>query len=149
MRSLPIRDTDVLSGLVFTGIGLGVAYASISYDIGNVARMGPGFFPLILGLLLAALGIAIAARGFANPTNNLHIERLRPIIAIGLSLVAFGWILTRFGFAPALLLACLISMAAIARTSVKELLLLPVILCIFCSLVFIYGLGLTIPLVKW
>lgn len=149
MRHSPISNIDVLSGLIFTGLGAGVFYISTAYDFGTIARMGPGFFPRVLGALLAVLGVIIAARGFVAPGAKLQIERLRPIIAIGLSLVAFGWIIPRFGFAPALMASCLLAMMAIPRPSWKEMALLPVLLCCFCSIVFIYGLGLAIPLAKW
>lgn len=149
MKISPINDVDVLSGLIFTGLGAGVLYVSTAYDFGTIARMGPGFFPRVLGALLAVLGLIVAVRGFAAPRAKLQIERLRPIAAIGGSLVAFGWIVPRFGFAPALIASCLLAMTAIPRSSWKELVLLPTLLCIFCSLVFIYGLGLAIPLAKW
>lgn len=149
MRLSPINDVDVLSGIIFAGLGAGVVYVSTNYDFGTVARMGPGFFPRVLGTLLALLGVVIAARGLAAPRAKLKIERLRPIVAIGGSLVAFGWILPRFGFVPALVSACLLAMAAIQRSSLKEMALLPIILSVFCSIVFIYGLGLAIPLAKW
>lgn len=149
MRLSPINDIDVLNGLIFAGLGGGVVYVSTSYDFGTVARMGPGFFPRVLGVLLIGLGIVIASRGFLTPRAKLTIERLRPIFAIGGSLIAFGWILPRFGFVPALIASCLLAMAAIQRSSLKEMVLLPLVLCVFCSLVFIYGLGLAIPLAKW
>ncbi|MCR6732808.1 MAG: tripartite tricarboxylate transporter TctB family protein [Afipia sp.] len=149
MRLSPINDVDVLSGLIFAGLGAGVVYVSASYDFGTVARMGPGFFPRVLGVLLTGLGIVIAARGFMKPRAKLTIERLRPIFAIGGSLIAFGWILPRLGFVPALIASCLLAMAAIQRSSLKEMVFLPLLLCVFCSLVFIYGLGLAIPLAKW
>ncbi len=149
MNVSSFRDTDVLSGVLFTGLGLAVAYASSKYDVGSVARMGPGFFPLLLGIILAAIGVTIAIRGVASPSTAFHVERIRPIVAIGLSLVAFGWVITRFGFAPALLSGCLLAMAAIPRTSRIEFVLVPLLLCAFCSFVFIYGLGLPIPLAKW
>lgn len=149
MKFTPIQDANVLSGLIFTGVGVGVVIASMDYDFGSVARMGPGFFPRVLGVVLTALGIVIAVRGFASPRSTFHIERVRPIAAIGGSLALFAWVAPRFGFAPALLGACLLSMLAIPRPSIKELVLVPVVLCAFCSLVFIYGLGLAIPIAKW
>lgn len=149
MRPSPINDVDVLSGTIFTGLGVGVLYVSTSYDFGTIARMGPGFFPRVLGALLAVLGLIIAARGFVAPRAKLQIERLRPIVAIGGSLVAFGWIIPRFGFAPAVIVSCLLGMAATQRSSIREIVFLPILLCAFCSIVFIYGIGLAIPLAKW
>ena len=50
---------DFFSGLMFMGVGLAFAIGATNYNIGNGARMGPGYFPLILGILLAILGATI------------------------------------------------------------------------------------------
>jgi hypothetical protein len=47
---------DFFSGLMFTGVGAAFALGATSYTVGNGARMGPGYFPLMLGILLAILG---------------------------------------------------------------------------------------------
>ena len=47
---------DFFSGLVFTLIGASFAYGATSYNIGTAARMGPGYFPLLLGVILALIG---------------------------------------------------------------------------------------------
>ena len=47
---------DVLAGLTFIGFGLAFAAGATAYDIGDPVRMGPGFFPLVVGGLLAILG---------------------------------------------------------------------------------------------
>ena len=56
------RDTrDLVGGLALTVIGLFAAYyAHEHYEIGNLRRMGPGFFPVSLGLTLAVLGVLVA-----------------------------------------------------------------------------------------
>ena len=50
---------SVLSGLTFLAIGSAFALGALSYAVGNAARMGPGLFPLLLGVILALLGLAI------------------------------------------------------------------------------------------
>lgn len=47
---------DFLSGLMFTAVGIAFAVGATNFDIGGAARMGPGYFPLLLGILLAILG---------------------------------------------------------------------------------------------
>src|SRR5687767_1556506 len=51
---------DVLAGVAFVGFGLAFAVGALAYDIGDPVRMGPGFFPLVVGVLLAILGVLIA-----------------------------------------------------------------------------------------
>ena len=47
---------DFFSGLMFLVVGVGFAWGATTYNIGEGARMGPGYFPLMLGILLAAIG---------------------------------------------------------------------------------------------
>ena len=47
---------DFFSGLMFLIVGGGFAYGATSYSIGTAARMGPGYFPLLLGVILSILG---------------------------------------------------------------------------------------------
>ena len=67
---------DFVSGLMFTAIGAGFAWNSaLSYDIGSASQMGPGYFPLVLGLVLVLLGGFIMF--FARPEQRADvIERL-------------------------------------------------------------------------
>ena len=57
---------DRLAGLVFVGFGLAFALGALTYDVGSTLRMGPGYFPLVLGGLLVVLGGVIAVRGFVE-----------------------------------------------------------------------------------
>lgn len=57
-RVKPKRET--WAGVTMIGIGLIVIFESMSYNIGDAARMGPGYFPLLLGILLGVLGVIIA-----------------------------------------------------------------------------------------
>lgn len=61
-------EKDFFSGLMFASVGVAFAWGAASYKIGDGARMGPGYFPLILGVLLAVLGIAIAAQALVVPS---------------------------------------------------------------------------------
>ena len=56
---------DFFSGLMFLVVGTGFALGSTSYNIGTGARMGPGYFPLMLGILLAVMGVVITAKSFS------------------------------------------------------------------------------------
>ena len=142
-------DSDVLSGCVFMTIGTAAIVAGRNYELGSLSRMGPGFFPLLLGGLLFIIGAVIGGRGLASPRATFAVERFLPIFAIAGSLVAFGLTIPRFGFAAAIAIACAIAMAATNRSSVLERVVLPIELCVFCSLVFIRGIGLAVPLFKW
>src|SRR5690606_15795292 len=59
------NQQDFWAGVMFTLIGVLFAFFSTSYEVGTAARMGPGYFPLVLGILLAVLGLIIGWRSFA------------------------------------------------------------------------------------
>lgn len=62
MNDTGARD-DLLAGAIFIVLGGGFAYTASTYDVGSLRAMGPGYFPLVLGLVLAALGVVIMAVG--------------------------------------------------------------------------------------
>jgi hypothetical protein len=59
---------DFFAGLMFMGVGMAFAWGATSYSVGTGARMGPGYFPMLLGVMLALLGTAITF-------NALVVER--------------------------------------------------------------------------
>lgn len=61
---------DFYAGLMFTVVGGGFAVGAGQYSLGSGAKMGPGYFPLILGLILAVLGCAIAVKSMITPTPD-------------------------------------------------------------------------------
>jgi hypothetical protein len=61
---------DFYSGLMFTIVGVAFAWGASTYTIGNGARMGPGYFPLVLGVLLTILGIAITFKSLVTETED-------------------------------------------------------------------------------
>ena len=80
---------DILAGGVFIALGLAFGIGSLSYDIGTPLRMGPGYVPLVLGGLLAALGAAIVVEAFSVrklidiPSSEIErrVTRFREITA--------------------------------------------------------------------
>ena len=61
---------DFFAGLMFMGIGMAFAWGATTYSIGSGARMGPGYFPLMLGLLLAVIGIVITFKATTVETES-------------------------------------------------------------------------------
>jgi len=61
---------DFFSGLMFMGVGVAFAWGASTYTIGTGARMGPGYFPLVLGVLLTILGIAITFKSLVTETED-------------------------------------------------------------------------------
>jgi hypothetical protein len=138
---------DILAGLIFAGFGIAFAVAAWRYDIGTALRMGPGYFPLVLGAVLALLGAAVAIKGLlATAPDPVEALPWRSIVLITLAVVLFGLGVRPLGLAPALFGAVLLAAFSSRRAGWLEAVLVAGGLTLFCILVFIYGLGLPVPL---
>jgi len=142
-----LRSKDFWGGAMLIAIGIAAIVIARDYPFGTSLRMGPGYFPTVLGALLALFGLYLAAKGVLTGDAIEGPWSLRALIILPLSLVLFGVLMDRAGFVPAL--AALIFGAATAGTEfrVGEVALLTVVLTVFAVLVFIWGLGLPYPLV--
>ncbi|MFD2792878.1 tripartite tricarboxylate transporter TctB family protein [Promicromonospora vindobonensis] len=63
----PRSTSDLVAGLVFLGLGAAFAIGALGYDLGSLLEMGPGYVPLTLGVVLAALGLATAIKAYVAP----------------------------------------------------------------------------------
>ncbi|MEG0201441.1 MAG: tripartite tricarboxylate transporter TctB family protein, partial [Comamonas sp.] len=87
---------DFFSGLMFLVVGLAFAIGASNYTIGSGARMGPGYFPLILGVLMAILGAAICVSGLTKgPQGGDKIGKWawKPVFFVLAANFAFGILL--------------------------------------------------------
>jgi len=138
---------DIAAGSFFALVG---AYFCISawlnLPIGTAFRMGPGYFPLILGGVLVLLGVAIAVKAFFVASGPIEDLAWRGMLLIGLSPVIFGLTVRPLGLVPAIALSTLVG--AVSSTRMRPLLAfgLTIGLTIFCVLVFYFGLGLPMRL---
>ncbi|MEP6607629.1 MAG: tripartite tricarboxylate transporter TctB family protein [Burkholderiaceae bacterium] len=149
---MKIRDQkNFWSGLMFIAFGLFFIGFAQQYDMGSAARMGPAYFPSVLGGLLLLLGVFIAIQGLAVETADGKIE---PFNFKGLgyvlgAVVAFGLLLRPAGVVVALFALIVISSLASNEFKLREVLIVTVLLTIMVIAVFIYGLQMTIPLWPW
>ncbi len=84
---------DFFAGLMFTVVGGGFAAGASEYTLGSGAKMGPGYFPLILGLMLAVLGCAIAFKSMTTPTpdgDKIGAFAWKPLFFIIAANLVFG-----------------------------------------------------------
>ena len=87
---------DFFSGLMFMGVGVAFAWGAITYNVGQGARMGPGYFPLMLGILMTVLGVAITFKSLvveANGGDKIGKWAWKPLIFIILANLLFGVLL--------------------------------------------------------
>ena len=145
---MPRGLKDILAGLVFVAFGLAFAVLATSYEIGTTVRMGPGYFPVVLGGLLALLGGVIVAKGFlAGEGEAIGAIPWRALGLIVGAVLFFGLTVRGLGLIPATFVAVLMSAFASRRTGVVAALLIAVGLTVLCVLVFVVALSLRLPLV--
>lgn len=135
---------DFWAGLMFIGIGVFFAGFSTAYEVGTAARMGPGYFPLMLGILLALLGVVIAGRSVSAGEREQGLEPTgwREILLILGSVVLFGVALPSLGMVVSVGLLILVAAFASHDFSWKETIASIVILLLMSYFVFVKGLEL-------
>ena len=140
------NNRDFLAGLLFVVLGgLAVALAR-DYPIGSTMRMGPGYFPTVLGGILLLFGVYVLLRGVRSGDEVKGEWGYRPLALIALSILLFGFLLDRVGMVPAIVATLFAAAAAGREFRFKEVLLLAVVMTVFSVAVFSYGLKLPYPL---
>jgi len=147
---MKIRNAkDFWSGVMFIAFGLFFAGFARQYDMGTAARMGPAYFPTALGLLLMVIGVLISFKGIRSEAEDGHghVDKFhfKPLILVLGAVVAFGVLLRPAGLIVALAALIFVSSLGSGEFKLKEILPLAIGLCLLVLAVFIWGLGLTIP----
>ena len=139
---------DFWAGIMFMAIGLAFAIIvkAFEYPMGTTSRMGPGYFPFVLGILMAVLGAAIIFESLATEGGPVNKFAWRPLVFILGAVVIFGLIVKLAGMAISIII--LVTVAAFGGHEIKlnEVVIAGVVLAIFSVLVFVYGLKLSFPI---
>src|SRR5215470_13170886 len=138
---------DFWSGVMLIAIGAVAVFIARDYPFGTALRMGAGFFPVVLGAALVLFGLYFAARGLRASARIEGNWSLRALIVLPLAFVAFGILMERAGFVPAMLALIVGSAAAGTEFRIGEGLALSVLLTVMCVALFIWALGLPYPLI--
>lgn len=139
---------DFFSGLVFMVVGLAFAWGATSYNVGNAARMGPGYFPILLGAIMALLGAVIAFKSLVVETEDgdkIGKWVWRPVGYIVAANLVFGILLgglpsiklPAMGLVVAIFALTLIAARAGSEFKLKEIVILSLLLCAGSYLCFI------------
>ena len=138
-----LRDNqDFWSGVMLIAVGMTAVVISRNDPFGTSLRMGPGYFPTVLGSILSLFGLWFLAKAFRSTEKIEPGWSLRALVVIQVSLVLFGILMTHGGFVPALIVLIFGSALASTEFNLIEVVLLTVGLTIGCIAVFIWGLGL-------
>ena len=142
MKLVWYKSKDFWAGVMFLVIGalaIGIARA---YPFGTTLRMGPGYFPTMLGGILVCFGLFVMAKGLVRPEPLQGTWGLRSLIVLPIALLLFGFLIDRSGFVPALVALVFCSAAAGREFRWGEVALLTAGLTLGAVAVFIWGLGL-------
>lgn len=136
---------DFWAGIIFVGIGVGAAIMARDYPMGTIARMGAGYFPFMLSCLLAAIGLIIVATSLKTTGGPVGAFAFRPLIVILSAVVVFGMVVKTLGMVISLALLVMATAFGGHEFKFKEVLISAIVMSVFCTLVFIKGLGLPFP----
>ena len=146
-----LRDNqDFFAGVLLIVIGLAaVVIAQRNYPMGTSLHMGPGYFPTVLGGIMTFLGFYILVRGLIKAEKVEGVWGIRPLALVTLGIVAFGFVMDRFGMVPALFAQFFVSALAGREFKFKEVLILALIMTVASWFIFLYGLNLPYRLFSW
>ncbi|MEX1165978.1 MAG: tripartite tricarboxylate transporter TctB family protein [Hydrogenophaga sp.] len=143
------KDTgDIVGGLGLAAIGLFAAIYGQRYEFGDLNRMGPGYFPVVLGGLLCVLGFAIALPAFFRRGEPIKIA-WKTYALVMASIAVFAFALKPLGIVFATAIAVLLASMADNGSTWKGRLLTAVGIAIVTWLVFKLGLGMVLPTWPW
>jgi len=135
---------DFASGIMFVLIGLGFAYIATTYPMGTAAKMGPGYFPFWLGILLAMIGaiVTMASTSKKGQSDKLAKWDWVSVLWVTGSVVLFGLILKPMGLVVSLAMLVFISAMASHEFHWKGTVLNVVLMNVIAYVAFIWGLKL-------
>lgn len=142
------NNRDFFAGLLYIVVGALGMFIARDYPFGSALRMGPGYFPSVLGGMMIAFGVAVMMMGVKNNEKMKGGWSWRALIVLPLSTVVFGVMMEEAGFIPAMLVLIPLSAAAGKEFKIVEITLLTIGLTILSTLLFIKGLGLPYPMIK-
>jgi uncharacterized membrane protein YidH (DUF202 family) len=144
------NQEDFWAGLMFAGFGLLAMVISMDYPFGTASRMGPGYFPTVLGGIMLTLGAIVAVMALKSDSEKKIVPfAWKPMIMLSLGFIVFGWGIDNIGFIPSLFVMILVTAAAGQTFKIVEVLILSVALIAGAVGVFIYGIELPYPLFWW
>jgi hypothetical protein len=134
---------------MFVACGVAFAYGATNYNVGNAAKMGPGYFPLMLGVVLAILGALVTLTALTVDTPDGepigHFDWRSIFIILG-SVALFGFLLQPAGMVISLLVLVIASSFASHEFTWKGTLINAVVMVVLCFITFVWALKLQFPI---
>lgn len=146
MPSFIRNQKEFWAGIMFLVFGLAAVFiAQQDYEIGRAGRMGPGYFPTVLGGMLSLVGLVSVIRSMIKPGEAMERLAIKQTFFVLLGVGLFAVLVRGAGLVVAIIALTLVSAYASSNFKWKSTVLLAVGACVFCVLVFVKLLGLPIP----
>lgn len=148
MAGLAIRNQRAFaSGALFLGFAIFFYVVALGYPAGTAARMGPGYFPRLLAIVLAAIGLAVMLGAMRSTAERqlLHKWDWKGLAWVTGSVALFALLLFPLGLIGSLFVLIMVSSKASPEFTWKGALANTAVLIVLCLVVFVYGLGLQLP----
>ena len=139
---------DFLSGLMFIGFGLVALYFGQKLALGTTVRMGPGYVPRMLALIMMCLGGLICVVALVAGAEPAEKPKWKPITLVTIGIICFALLFERAGLLPALVVLIAISSLGGEEFKLTEVIANMVVLAIVCTIVFKIGLGMNITILR-
>ncbi|TAJ30305.1 MAG: tripartite tricarboxylate transporter TctB family protein [Reyranella sp.] len=133
---------------MFIGFGLLALYFGQKLALGTPVRMGPGYVPRMLSLILLGLGVIICIVALVTTPEPVEKPQWKPITLVTIGVVCFALLFERAGLLPALVVLILIASLANDEFKLVEVIGNMVVLAALCTLVFKVGLGMNISIIR-
>ncbi|MFL5087846.1 MAG: tripartite tricarboxylate transporter TctB family protein [Xanthobacteraceae bacterium] len=136
---------DFWAGIMFLSFAAVAVLAARGYSMGTAGRMGPGYFPMALGLVLGLLGLLIIARSVVAGSGAISGLQLRPLLVLAGAVLTFGLLIERLGLVITLVVVVAASAVASRESRPLEVAALAATLTAFSVGIFVYALRLPLP----
>lgn len=146
MPNLVRNPQDFWSGVIFLVFGLAATLIGREYAMGTAGRMGPAYFPTILGGLLAVIGAISVVRSMFRSGDPIERIAIKNLLIILLAVVLFGLLVRGAGLVIAVIVLVMLSGFASQKFRLLPFLAVAIGLAVFSALVFVVGLGLPMPI---
>ncbi len=150
LSSLIRSPKDFCAGLIYLAIGLCAIYIGRELPMGTALKMGPAYFPAVLGWLLSFIGLISLIRSFLQQGEPIPAFAWKPLLLITGATVVFGLLVRNAGLLIALPLFIIMTAFASSKFRWGPTLVLATVATALCALVFVKGLGVPLPLIgRW
>jgi drug/metabolite transporter (DMT)-like permease len=138
---------DFWAGIMFLAFGVLFIFWSRSYQLGTAAKMGPGYFPTVLGGIMAVLGLIIVLGAFSRSNEETRVERIgfKEIFLVLAGVAAFAFLLNYLGMMLSIIIMAFIAATASHEFKVKETAINSVVMCVLAYVFFAYLLEIQMP----